>query len=80
MDDCHRVGAVDRDYVRIQFEDVYPDSGYIPLKHDGGIPHRVLALKVDSVFAKWTEVNQSLTGFFYHTEHDDINVAIPMFA
>jgi len=67
--------TVDRDYYRMHFEDVYPDLGYIPMKHVGNIPHRVMALQVSMVQPRWAEKNQPLYDFFFHTEHADINVS-----
>ncbi len=39
---------VDRQYERLLFRDVYPDQGYIPMKHVYNLPHRVMALHVRS--------------------------------
>jgi len=65
---------VDREYDRMQFQEVYPGMGYIPMKHIGNIPHRVLALKVSVGQARWAEKNQPLFNFFFETQHDDIDV------
>src|SRR5574340_1163252 len=43
---------LDRQYEALLFEDVYPGAGYIPMRHVGNIPHRVLALSVSSVDRK----------------------------
>jgi len=65
---------VDREYDRMQFEEVFPNRGYIPMKHIGDIPHRVLALKVSIGQARWAEKNQPLYNFFFQTQHDDIDI------
>ena len=64
---------VDRDYERMQFKDVYPGMGYMPLKHVGNIPHRILALKVNSMRNQWLENQHPLYNFFFRTRHDDID-------
>ncbi len=65
---------VDREYDRMQFEEVFPNRGYIPMKHIGDIPHRVLALKVSIGQGRWAEKNQPLYNFFFQTQHDDIDI------
>jgi hypothetical protein len=65
---------VDRQYDRLLFKDVYPEVGYIPLKHAGQIPHRIMALDVNNVEAIWTEAKHPLHKFIFHTFHSDINV------
>ena len=64
---------VDRDYERMQFKDVYPGMGYMQLKHVGNIPHRILALKVNSMRNQWLENQHPLYNFFFRTRHDDID-------
>jgi hypothetical protein len=65
---------VDRQYDRLLFKDVYPDAGYIPLKHAGQIPHRILALDVNNVEAIWAQAKHPLHDYIFHTFHSDINV------
>lgn len=65
---------VDRQYDRLLFKDVYPEAGYIPLKHAGDLPHRILALDVNGAESVWTKARQPLLNFILHTFHDDINV------
>lgn len=65
---------VDRQYDRLLFKDVYPDVGYIPLKHASDIPHRIMALDVNNVEAIWTQAKHPLRGFIFQTFHNDINV------
>jgi hypothetical protein len=56
------------------FEDVYPDAGFIPMRHAADIPHRVLALDVVNAHAKWTESRHPLLGFMCDTVHPDIDL------
>lgn len=65
---------LDRQYESLLFEDVFPEEGFIPMKHAGNIPHRVMALKIDSVEPTWKEAEHKLYDFFFHTRHNDIRV------
>ena len=65
---------VDRQYDRLMFTDVYPELGYIPFKHVGGMPHRVMALDVNGAERIWGEARHPLLNFILHTFHEDINV------
>ncbi|MBL8383296.1 MAG: hypothetical protein JNM90_09490 [Burkholderiales bacterium] len=68
---------LDRQYEDLLFDDVYPDGGFIPMKHIGGIPHRVMALDVVNAQAKWSEARHPLLGFMCETHHPDIDVSVP---
>lgn len=65
---------LDRQYEDLLFEDVYPDGGYIPMRHIGGIPHRVMALDVLRAKSRWTEARHPLIGFMCETHHPDIDL------
>lgn len=65
---------VDRQYDRLLFTDVYPELGYIPFKHVGGMPHRVMALDVNGAEKLWSQARHPLLNFILHTFHEDINV------
>lgn len=66
---------VDRQYDRLFFTDLYPELGYIPFKHVGNLPHRVLTLDVNSAEQVWRQAGHPLLNFILHTFHEDINVA-----
>lgn len=66
---------VDRHYDRLLFKDVYPEIGYIPFKHVGNLPHRVMSLQVSAVHDLWKGASHPLFNFFFRTYHEDINVA-----
>lgn len=66
---------LDRQYEDLLFEDVYPEGGFIPMRHIGGIPHRVLALDVVNAKARWSEARHPLLGFMCETDHPDIDLA-----
>lgn len=68
---------IDRQYQRLLFEDVYPGQGFIPLRHAGNMPHRVMALRVPEVEPKWKEARHPLYDYFFRTGHADIVTRIP---
>lgn len=65
---------IDQQYADLLFKDLYPDTGFIPLQHAGGIPHRVMAFEIASGHARWTEAKHPLLNFFSHTHHPDISI------
>lgn len=65
---------IDRQYERLLFEDVYPGMGYIPLRHAGNMPHRIMAFDVGSAEKRWAQANHPLLGFMCHTRHPDIHI------
>lgn len=68
---------LDRQYEALLFQDVIPGSGYIPMRHVGNIPHRVLALEVERVEPDWSQAGHPLHGFFFHTSHPDVDLSGP---
>ena len=59
----------------VLFEDVFPDAGFIPMQHIGGIPHRVMALDVANARTKWSEARHPLLSFMCETSHPDIDIS-----
>lgn len=68
---------IDRMYERLLFEDVFPGMGYIPFRHVGNLPHRVMSFNIDTAEERWTEVDHPLLGFMCRTEHPDIKIDGP---
>ena len=66
---------LDRQYEDLLLEDVYPDGGFIPMRHIGDMPHRVMALDVINARAKWAEARHPLLGFMCDTLHPDIDLS-----
>ncbi|MFH1869801.1 MAG: hypothetical protein ABIK82_16130 [Pseudomonadota bacterium] len=64
---------LDRQYEALLFQDVIPGAGFIPMRHAGNIPHRVLALKVSRVEPDWSQAGHPLYSFFFETSHPDID-------
>lgn len=65
---------MDRRYDALLMEDVFPELGYIPMKHVGNIPHRVMALDIANVKERWANVGHPLYDLIYLTDHPDIDV------
>jgi hypothetical protein len=67
---------IDRQYDRLLFEDVFPGMGYIPLRHAGNLPHRVMSFHIDSAKRRWAAANHPLLDFMCHTQHPDIDLEL----
>lgn len=62
---------LDRMYQALLFEDVFPGS-FIPLKHAGDLPHRILAFEMATAEARWRAARHPLLDLFVNTSHPDI--------
>jgi len=69
--------GVDRQYEQLLFLDVFPESGPIPLRHVGNLPHRVMAFEIDSFEERWAAAEHPLFNFFFRTHHPDIDISRP---
>ncbi|MGE3376549.1 MAG: hypothetical protein AB7O37_23725 [Vicinamibacteria bacterium] len=65
---------LDRMYAGLLFEDVFPGRGYVPLKHAGNLPHRILGFELASAEARWSAARHPLLELFVGTRHPDIEV------
>ena len=65
---------IDRQYEQLTFVDVFPELGFIPLRHVGNIPHRIMAFDISTIEERWTAAQHPLLNFFCHTHHPDIDV------
>ena len=65
---------MDRQYYRLSYKDVYPDMGYIPLRHAGNIPHRIMSFDVFGAKELWAAEQHPLFDFTFRTNHPDIDV------
>lgn len=70
---CAR-SPIDRQYDALLFADVYPDRGFIPMQHIGGIPHRLMAFEMKTAYERWLEADHPLFNFFCRTIHPDIRL------
>ncbi|WP_151638464.1 N-acyl amino acid synthase FeeM domain-containing protein [Noviherbaspirillum aerium] len=65
---------IDRHYEQLLFEDLFPETGFLPLQHAGNLPHRVMFFEIATGEQRWTAANHPLLQFFCHTHHPDIMV------
>ena len=68
---------IDRQYLRLLFDDVYPNVGYIPLRHAGNLPHRVMKFEVGTAEQRWAAARHPLFNFIFRTHHPDIRLDAP---
>jgi hypothetical protein len=66
---------LDRMYVQLLFQDVFPGQGYTPLPHMNNTPHRVMAFEVATARKRWAQANHPLTQFICHTDHPDLDIS-----
>jgi hypothetical protein len=67
---------LDREYEAMLFTDVYGQNEFLPMSHVGGLPHRVMAKPVAFADQRWAKANHPFFGFFFETEHPDIDVSV----
>ena len=65
---------LDRQYEALLFQDVFPGRGFVPLRHAGNIPHRILAFEMETAQARWTAARHPLYQLFCDVRHPDIDV------
>jgi len=65
---------LNRQYEALLFQDVFPGRGFIPLRHAGNIPHRILAFEMETAEARWTAARHPLYQLFCDVRHPDIDV------
>ncbi len=64
---------IDRQYAKLLFDDVWPGQGYIPLKHAGDLPHRIMCFEVASAEERWRAAGHPLYDFIFRTVHPDLD-------
>ena len=67
---------LDRHYDQLLFEDLYPEQGFIPMRHGNNIPHRVLGFEIETGAQRWEEANHPLLNFFTKIHHSDIDIHV----
>jgi hypothetical protein len=63
---------LDRQYEALLFEDVIPGGDFVPMRHAGNIPHRVLAFNIELAERNWRQAGHPLYSFVFETIHPDI--------
>ena len=66
---------LDRQYEALLFKDVFPEQGFIPLRHASNIPHRVLAFEVETAEERWSAADHPLFDFVFRTHHPDLDLS-----
>jgi hypothetical protein len=67
---------LDHQYEQLMFEDLFPEKGFMPMRHVDNCPHRVLGFEIRTGQQRWAEAQHPLLKFFVHTEHSDIDVRV----
>jgi len=65
---------LDRQYEALMFREVFPGQGFLPMRHAGNIPHRVLAFEIATAERRWREGGHPLYQFVFKTHHPDIRI------
>lgn len=65
---------IDRQYDQLLFTDLFPEQGFIPLRHVANVPHRVMSLCVETLRQRWMDAGHPLYKLFFHTHHPDISI------
>lgn len=66
---------LDRMYLQLMFDDVFPGQGFTPLPHMNNVPHRVMAFEIGTARKRWTQANHPLTNFICYTDHPDLDIS-----
>ena len=65
---------IDRQYENLLFVDAVPGAGFVPMKHVGNLPHRVLCLDVKQAASRWEAAEHPLLAYMTTTRHPDIDL------
>jgi len=65
---------LDRPYDQMMFEDLFPEQGFIPMRHGNNIPHRVLGFEIETGHQRLVDAQHPLLKFMRFTHHPDIDV------
>jgi hypothetical protein len=65
---------IDRQYEQLLFTDLFPDQGFIPLRHVGDVPHRVMGFCVETLEQRCLQAHHPLYQLFFQTYHPDIDI------
>ena len=69
---------LDRKYDELLFDDVFPGRGYVPLRHAGDLPHRILMLEIESARRRWAAARHPMFEFMFESEHEEIDLDADM--
>lgn len=63
---------VDRQYRRFDLDDVMTNDEFVPMKHIGMIPHRILWFDVFNIEARWLLSSNPLHSVYFSNSHPDL--------
>lgn len=63
---------VDRQYRRFDLDDVLPHDEFVPMKHIGMIPHRIMWFDVFKIEARWLLNANPLHSVYFSNSHPDL--------
>lgn len=66
---------LDRQYDALLFKDALDGEQYVPMRHVGNMPHRVMAFDVATAEARWNAARHPLYAFIFRTTHPDIQLS-----
>jgi hypothetical protein len=67
---------LDRQYAQLLFEDLFPEQGFIPMRHGHNIPHRVMGFEIETGHQRLIDADHPLLNFMSYTHHPDIDVRV----
>ena len=67
---------LDKQYDQMMFEDLYPEQGFIPMRHGNNIPHRVLGFDIEAGHERLVQADHPMLKFMRFTQHPDIDVQV----
>lgn len=68
---------LDRQYEALLFQDVFPGQGFMPMRHVGNLPHRVMAFEIATAKARWTAARHPLLSLMCDVHHPDLILEPP---
>jgi hypothetical protein len=68
---------LDRQYEALLFQDVFPGQGFIPMRHVGNLPHRVMAFEIATAKARWVAEGHPWLRLMCDIHHPDLMLQPP---
>jgi hypothetical protein len=65
---------LDQSYLDLDFQDLFPEIGMIPLRHAGNVPHRVMGFDSPTAYSRWSAQGHPLLDFICHVDHEDVKL------
>jgi hypothetical protein len=67
---------IDRQYEQLLFSDVFADKRPVALHHVGNLPHRIMAVDINTGEERWAAAQHPLLDFFRKKHHPDIDISL----